>query len=112
MSELKKNTVQQTLCLPLCGRMIAAQKYPHLFPDKDAERIVRELGQDVSGRAVYRLQYMWINCVIRQYNLAWEITEYLKKHPPQWWSWARAFPACGGRWIITKIPGTAWIWRT
>ena len=81
MSELKENTVQQTLCLPLCGRMIAAQKYPHLFPDKDAERIVRELGQDVSGRAVYRLQYMWINCVIRQYNLAWEITEYLKKHP-------------------------------
>ena len=44
MSELKENTVQQTLCLPLCGRMIAAQKYPHLFPDKDAERIVRELG--------------------------------------------------------------------
>ena len=69
MSELKENTVQQTLCLPLCGRMIAAQKYPHLFPDKDAERIVRELGQDVSGRAVHRLQYMWINYVIRQYNL-------------------------------------------
>lgn len=22
-----------------------------------------------------------MNCVIRQYNLAWEITEYLKKHP-------------------------------
>lgn len=79
--ELKKNTVQQTLCLPLCGRMIAARKYPDLFPDRDAERIVRELGQDISGRAMYRLQYMWINCVIRQYNLAWEITEYLKKHP-------------------------------
>ena len=24
---------------------------------------------------------MWINCVIWQYNLAWEITEYLKQHP-------------------------------
>ena len=22
-----------------------------------------------------------MNCLIRQYNLAWEITEYLKKHP-------------------------------
>ena len=81
MSKLKENTVQHTLCIPLCGRMIAARKYPDLFPDRDAERIVHELGQDISGRAMYRLQYMWINCVIRQYNLAWEITEYLKKHP-------------------------------
>ena len=81
MAELKENTVQHTLCMPLCGRMIAARKYPDLFPDRDAERIVRELGEDISGRAMYRLQYMWMNCVIRQYNLAWEITEYLKKHP-------------------------------
>ena len=80
-NELKENTVPHTLCIPLCGRMIAAKKYPNLFPDQDAERIVRELGEDISGRAIYRLQYMWINCVIRQYNLAWEITEYLKKHP-------------------------------
>lgn len=81
MSELKQNTVQHTLCLPLCGRMIAAKKYPDLFPDRDAERIVRELGEDISGKALYCLQYMWVNCVIRQYNLAWEITEYLKKYP-------------------------------
>ena len=49
MAELKENTVQHTLCMPLCGRMIAAQKYPDLFPDRDAERIVRELGEDISG---------------------------------------------------------------
>ncbi len=81
MSELKKNTVQHTLCIPLCGRMIAARKYPDLFPDKDAQRIVRELGEDLSGNWLYRLQYMWMNCLIRQYNLAWEINEYLKSHP-------------------------------
>jgi O-methyltransferase involved in polyketide biosynthesis len=33
MAELKENTVQHTLCMPLCGRMIAARKYPDLFPD-------------------------------------------------------------------------------
>lgn len=81
MSELKENTVQHTLCMPLCGRMIAARKYPDLFPDRDAERIVRELGEDISGKSLYRFQYMWMNCVIRQYNLAWEITEYCKLHP-------------------------------
>ena len=81
MPAFQKNTVQHTLCMPLCGRMIAARKYPELFCDRDAERIVRELGEDLSGKALYRLQYMWMNCLIRQYNLAWEISEYLKRHP-------------------------------
>lgn len=81
MSEFQQNTVQHTLCMPLYGRMIAAQKYPDLFPDRDAERIVRELGEDPPRKTLYRMQYMWMNCLIRQYNLAWEITEYLKSHP-------------------------------
>ena len=81
MAELKENTVQQTLCMPLWGRMIAARKYPDLFPDRDAQRIVKELGVDWSKKLLFRFQYMWMNCVIRQYNLSWEIKEYLKKHP-------------------------------
>ena len=89
---LEENTVQHTLCMPLCGRMITARKYSGLFPDRDAERIVRELGEGLSGRAMYRLQYMWINCVIRQYNLAWEITEYLKTHPKGYGSGAGSRP--------------------
>lgn len=80
-SRLRENTVQQTLCMPLWGRMIAAEKYPHLFPDRDAGRIVREMGLDWSEKWLYRLQYVWMNCVIRQYNLAWEIRRYLKAHP-------------------------------
>ena len=46
-SHLKENTVQQTLCIPLWGRMIAAEKYPSLFPDNDAKRIIGELGVDL-----------------------------------------------------------------
>lgn len=67
------------MCIPLWGRMIAAKKYPNLFPDRDAGRIVREIGVDLSDKILYRFQYMWINCVIRQYNMTWEITEYPKK---------------------------------
>lgn len=48
MSELKENTVQQTLCMPLWGRAIAAEHYPELFPDHDAGRIVKEMGVDWS----------------------------------------------------------------
>lgn len=81
MGGLKENTVQSTLCIPLWGRMIAAEKYPRLFPDRDAERIVRELGVDFSRKKIYRLQYIWMNCLIRQYNLAWEISRYLEARP-------------------------------
>ena len=63
MAELKENTVQHTLCMPLCGRMIAAQKYPGLFPDRDAERIVRELGEDISGFH-FALDRFYIRCYI------------------------------------------------
>lgn len=80
-SALEENTVQQTLCIPLWGRKIAAEKYPNLFPDKDAGRIVEELGVDFSDKKLYKLQYMWMNCLIRQYNLAWEIDSYLLNHP-------------------------------
>lgn len=81
MAELQKDTVQHTLCIPLWGRMIAAEAYPELFPDRDAGRIVRELGVDLSDKTLYKFQYMWMNCLIRQYNLAWEIGDYLKDHP-------------------------------
>lgn len=81
MSDLDRNTVQHTLCIPLAGRMIASRRYPDLFPDKDAERIVKELGVDLPGGFLYRLQYMWMNCLIRQYDLASEIEGYLGKHP-------------------------------
>lgn len=30
MNKLDRGTVQHTLCIPLAGRMIAAQKYPEL----------------------------------------------------------------------------------
>ena len=81
MAELIENTVQHTLCMPLWGRKIAAQVYPDVFPDHDAGRICRELGVDWSDKWMYKLQYMWLNCLIRQYNLAWEIEQYLNDHP-------------------------------
>lgn len=81
MAQLTENTVQHTLCIPLWGRKIAAETYPHLFPDLDAGRIINELGVDLSSKKLYKLQYMWMNCLIRQYDLASEIHAYLQSHP-------------------------------
>ena len=81
MAKLDKRTVQNTLCMPLWGRKIAAEKMPHLFPDLDAGRICEELGVDLSDKFLYKMQYAWMNCLTRQYNFACEIRAYLKEHP-------------------------------
>ena len=64
--EFKENTVQYTLCIPLWGRMLAAKKYPYLFPDHCAGRILRELNVDLSKRKLYKLEYAYLNCAVRQ----------------------------------------------
>ncbi len=78
---LQEDTVQHTLCIPLWGRMIAARKYPELFPDLDAARIIGELGVDLSGSKLFKWEYSWLNCAVRQYDFSCEINKYLKQHP-------------------------------
>lgn len=78
---LRENTVQSTLCIPLWGRMLAARAYPQLFPDRDAERVVRAIGCDLSGSRLFRSEFAWLNAAVRQYDLACEIKAYLKIHP-------------------------------
>lgn len=81
LNKLKKNTVQDTLCIPLWGRMLAAEKYPELCPDHDAKRIIREIGCDLSHNSLYKFEYTYLIYMVRQYDLAWEINNYLKSHP-------------------------------
>lgn len=77
---LKEHTVQDTLCIPLCGRMLATEQYPNFFPDNDAKRIIKNIGCDISDKKIFKNKYFGISCLIRQYNLAWEINHYLKTH--------------------------------
>lgn len=79
--KLQENTVQNTLCIPLWGRMLATEKYPELFPDYDAKRIIKEIGCDLSHSSLYKFEYASLNCMIRQYDLACEISDYLQSHP-------------------------------
>ena len=47
---IEKNTVQETLVIPLYGRMICSQHYPHLFLDPEAERICSRLDYDFASK--------------------------------------------------------------
>lgn len=79
--ELEKDTVQQTLCIPMWSRALNTQAQPGFFPDHDAQRILRELGQTEPPSALYRLEYAGVSGNVRQYDMACEVARYVEAHP-------------------------------
>ena len=47
---IEKNTVQETLVIPLYGRKVCSDHFPHLFKDPEAERIINMLDYDFSEK--------------------------------------------------------------
>ena len=45
---IQKNTVQEILVIPLFGRLICSERFPHLFSDPEAKRICDSLNICVS----------------------------------------------------------------
>ena len=43
---IEENTVQETLVIPLYGRLICSEHFPDLFSDPEAERICASLDYD------------------------------------------------------------------
>ena len=48
---IEKNTVQETLVIPLYGRKMCSELYPNLFRDETAVRLINEIDYDFSTRA-------------------------------------------------------------
>ncbi|WP_155834440.1 hypothetical protein [Butyrivibrio sp. FC2001] len=44
---IEKNTVQETLIIPLYGRKVCSEHFPELFKDEEAERICNVLDDDL-----------------------------------------------------------------
>ena len=81
MGELKKDSVERTLCIPLWSRAIAVRKLPQILPDHDAVRILREMGETKPPTILYNLECGALAGAIRQYDFACEIRDYLGSHP-------------------------------
>lgn len=82
---IEKNTVQETLIIPLYGRKVCSDRFPHLFNDPEARRLCDMLDYDFSGKGS-RMEsgaglFGALEVAQRQYDLACEVTEYLKDHP-------------------------------
>lgn len=82
---IEKNTVQETLVIPLLGRLVCSERYPELFSDPEAERICDSLEYDFAEKRKKMETPAGLCGALevaqRQYDLRCEAEAYLKDHP-------------------------------
>ena len=82
---IEKNTVQETLIIPLYARKVCSEYFPELFSDPEAERICDMLDYDFAAKAKAMESAVGLFGALevaqRQYDLQWEAADYLKTHP-------------------------------
>ena len=82
---IEKNSIQETLVIPLYGRALCTRKFPQLFADQTAAELLEQIDYDFSAleqRSGGLLQTFGAQEVaMRQSDLAFEVREYLRAHP-------------------------------
>ena len=82
---IENNSVQETLVIPLFGRLVCSEHFPELFSDPEAERICDSLDYDFADKRK-RMEsaaglFGALEVAQRQYDLRCEAEAYLKDHP-------------------------------
>lgn len=82
---IEKNSVQETLIVPLYGRKMCAEKFPELYFDKSAKELCDKLDYDFSELELKKDKFSYefgaLEAAMRQLDIMWEIKDYLKKYP-------------------------------
>ena len=82
---IEKNTVQETLVIPLFGRLVCSERFPELFFDPEARRICDSLDYDFAEKRRKMESpaglFGALEVAQRQYDLRREVEAYLKDHP-------------------------------
>ena len=82
---IEANSVQETLIIPLFGRLVCSEHFPQLFSDPEAKRICESLDYDFSGKRKKMESpaglFGALEVAQRQYDLRCEVESYLKEHP-------------------------------
>lgn len=83
--KMEKNTVQETLVIPLYGRRLCSRMFPTLFQDESAAELIERIDYDFSALEKQSNSLMQVfgalEAAMRQSDLAWEVRDYLKSHP-------------------------------
>ena len=83
--KIEKNTVQETLSIPLFARKVCSELYPDLYRDETAVRLIDQIDYDFSeaeknSRSLMQ-RFGSLEVAMRQGDLAFEVRDYLKDHP-------------------------------
>lgn len=82
---IEKNTVQETLVIPLFGRLVCSERFPELFSDPAAKRICDSLDYNFAEKRKKMESpaglFGALEVAQRQYDLRCEVDAYLKERP-------------------------------
>ena len=83
--KIEKNTVQETLIIPLYSRKLCSELYPNIYRDETAVHLIDEIDYDFSeaekkSRSLMQ-RFGALEVAMRQNDLAFEVRDYLKSHP-------------------------------
>lgn len=82
---IEKDTVQETLVIPLYARKMCSERFPILYRDETAIRLMEQIDYDFSAleeKSKSKLQqFGFLEAAMRQNDLAYEVQDYLKAHP-------------------------------
>ena len=83
--KIEKDSVQETLIIPLYGRRLCSQRFPGLYQDSTAAMLMEKVDYDFSPleRQANSLMQTFgaLEVAMRQNDLAWEVRDYLNAHP-------------------------------
>lgn len=79
--KIEKNTVQETLLIPLYGRKMAMERYPDLFADKDCQKLFESIDFDAPPMKGIKAKIGAVMAATRQYDMAEVCRQYLAEHP-------------------------------
>ena len=84
-THIEKNTVQETLVIPLYGRKLCTEQFPNLFRDEKAVELIGRIDYDFSvlekKSKSFAHRFGALEVAMRENDLMIEAKEYLKDHP-------------------------------
>lgn len=83
--KIKKDSVQETLIIPLYSRKICSSLYPNIYYDKTAVDLINQIDYDFSeiekkSKSLIQ-RFGALEVAARQSDIAYVVNEYLKEHP-------------------------------
>lgn len=79
--KITKNSVQETLLIPLYGRKTAMDLYPDLFADQDCQELISKIDFEAPKMSGPKAKIGAIMAATRQYDMAEVCSRYLQDHP-------------------------------